>query len=271
MQFNSDKFEVIRFWPDTVMSAVFKNQHHYLDPTGRPIEEKSHIKDLGVMISSDLTFTRHIKTVITSCSKLVGWTLRSFKSRSRFLMVTIWKTMIQSRLDYCSQLWSPNSPGLINQLEEVQWNFTRRITGMKDLDYWDRLQSLQMLSQERRRERYIAIFIWKVAMGLVDGYTLSFTNGQQGRLCEVGHINQSAPACVKNAREASLPVKGAKLFNLLPREIRDITATKVNTFKSKLDIFLRSIPDQPTIPGRQRPAQSNSLLHQVPMTRLQQQ
>ena len=72
-----------------------------------------------------------------------------------------------------------------------------------------------------------------------------------------------APPAVKKARESSLQVKGAQLFNLIPRELRDISTGSPEMFKTKLDEWLSTIPDQPTVPGRQKAAASNSLLHQV--------
>ena len=59
-------------------------------------------------------------------------------------------------------------------------------------------------------------------------------------------------------------VKGARLFNLLPADIRNIDSDSVDSFKSALDKFLVDIPDQPTVPGLGRPAETNSLLHQIP-------
>ena len=58
-------------------------------------------------------------------------------------------------------------------------------------------------------------------------------------------------------------------INLLPREVRDMSlpdSKSVVPFKTKLDHFLASIPDQPTVQNRRRPASSNSLLDQIPMT-----
>ena len=72
----------------------------------------------------------------------------------------------------------------------------------------------------------------------------------------------SAPA-VRKAREASPQEKGARLFNLVPKEIRNLSGVTVDTFKSGLDAWLNQIPDQPTIPGRQRSALTNSLIDQV--------
>ena len=50
------------------------------------------------------------------------------------------------------------------------------IAGMEGTDYIDRLASLGMYSQERRRERYQVIFIWKICQGLVHGSNLEFTS-----------------------------------------------------------------------------------------------
>ena len=93
-----------------------------------------------------------------------------------------------------------------------------------------------MYSQERRRDRYRIIFIWKIAMGLVDGYKLEFKNEEtrRGRECVVASINRNSHIAVRKARENSLSVKGAQMFNLLPAEIRNISSDKVQHFKSKL-------------------------------------
>ena len=72
-----------------------------------------------------------------------------------------------------------------------------------------------------------------------------------------------SPTAVKRAREASLQVKGARLFNLIPQDLRGISGVAVDTFKAALDDWLAGIPDQPTIPGRQRAALTNSLTDQV--------
>ena len=77
-----------------------------------------------------------------------------------------------------------------------------------------------------------------------------------------------APSAVRKARESSLQVRGAKLFNCIPREIRDTVTGTPDMFKAKLDEWLSTIPDQPTVPGRQRAAATNSLLEQA-LTNLQ--
>ena len=181
-------------------------------------------------------------------------------------MITVWNSMIQSRLDYCSQLWSPSSASEIAKIEDVQRHFTKKIDGMEGLSYRERLTKLRMYSQERRRDRYRIIFIWKIAMKLTDGYNLEFQNEgtRRGRECVVANIVRHSPTAVKNARENSLMVKGARMFNLLPAQIRNISADKVQIFKTKLDEFLSNIPDQPTSAIDGRAAATNCLLDQIP-------
>jgi hypothetical protein len=260
MIFNGDKFEALRFWP----GPVLKPSNSYLDPDGNPIEEKKSLRDLGVKISSDLSFSVHIEEVVAGASKLVGWTLRTFRRRSKFLMLTVWKSLIQSKLDYCSQLWSPSDQANISKLEGVARNFTSRVAGMDGMDYWERLSSLGMYSQERRRERYQIIFIWKLSQGLVQGYHLPFyQSDRRGLLVALPPMAHRSPTAVKRAREASLQVKGARLFNLVPQDLRGMIGVAVDTFKEALDGWLEGIPDRPTIQGRQRAALTNFLTYQV--------
>ena len=79
--------------------------------------------------------------------------MRTFRKRSKNTILTLWKTLIQPKLDYCSQLWSPSDQYSIARLESVQRNFTRLIVDMQGKDYIDRLRYLGMYSHERRRER----------------------------------------------------------------------------------------------------------------------
>ena len=174
-----------------------------------------------------------------------------------------------SKLDYCSQFWSPGDQDSINRLESVQRHFLAQVcgNGAGSLNYWDKLSSFKMVSQERRRDRYMIVFLWKISQGLVHGYTVEFTSeyGRRGRIALPHSIVRSSPPMVRKARESSLGVKGVKMFNLLPPSIRNINSLNVETFKTALDEFLAKVPDQLTVAGMGRAAESNSLLHQIPM------
>ena len=76
MVFNAKKFELLRFWPSEEAPV-----YQYSAPDGSPIEEKSSLRDLGVRVSSDLTFEEQVDTLVQNGSRMAGWALRTFRGR----------------------------------------------------------------------------------------------------------------------------------------------------------------------------------------------
>ena len=269
MTFNHKKFEALRYGIDSILKLTT----NYVSPAGTIIDDKEHVRDLGVTMSSDCTFKEHISKICQSARNMCSWILRTFKSRSPDLMLTTWKSLVLPILDYCSQLWSPQKKGEIQQIEQIQKSFTRKIWMVNGKEnYWNRLRSFHLHSLERRRERYRIIYTWKILGEIVPNLTSernrikSTTSLRFGRKCVIPPVPKHATSGVKSLREASFCIQGARLFNVLPMEIRNISNVELSVFKTKLDEFLRTIPDEPLSPGYTdaRQAESNSLLHMMP-------
>ena len=163
------------------------------------------------MISSDLSFSMQIDLTVNSASCMAGWALRTFRGRGKHLMLTLLRSLIQPRLDYCSQLWSPRDQSSINRLENVQRQFLSQIWNpvLDKMTYWEKLSHLRVYSQERRRERYQICFLWKLTQGLVEGYTIKWQwSDRRGRLAIPNDIPRAAPTKVKQARERTLGSMG---------------------------------------------------------------
>ena len=64
------------------------------------------------------------------------------------------------------------------------------------------------------------------------------TKGRWGRIALPHNIVSTFPASVRNTRESTLGIKGAKMTNLIPTEVRNIDTDKVEDFKKALDTFL---------------------------------
>ena len=253
-RFNQEKFEALRYGPNDVL----KQSTVYLSGEGTPINCSQHVKDLGVTLSHDASFTEHITNTTRSANLKCGWILRTFKTRDRMPLLTLWKSLIAPVLDYCCPLWSPNSPGLIQSLESVQSSFFNKITGMASLDYWEQLKALKMFSLQRRRERYICIYVWKVLEGLVPNFGLRFShNNRRGRSCTMPAIVRAGSQRYQTIRSNSMGVMGPRLFNHLPSR-----GCSVDTFKRALDKHLDTIPDEPRLPKLVRYCSkgSNSIL-----------
>jgi ribonuclease P/MRP protein subunit RPP40 len=267
MSFNNLKFEILRFGLDSTL----KTTTSYTSPSGNIIDTKEHVRDLGVTMSSDGTFSEHIKKICQSARNMCSWILRSFSDRSHDLMLTTWKTLVLPILDYCSQLWCPQKKGDIQMVEDVQKAFTRKIPAHKGQDYWERLRTLQLYSLERRRERYRIIYVWKMLENMVPNFTTeqsrirSYASPRHGRRCVVPPVSSALTSRVGSLREGSLSIHGSRLFNILPQHIRNMTNVELPEFKRKLDEFLATVPDEPQSPGYTdiRRAESNSLLHMI--------
>ena len=261
MQFNDSKFELLRYGKDSALTSCTS----YLTNNGTIIDEKDFVKDLGITISNTGCFTKHISNIISKVRDLSGWITRTFNSRSRNVMLALWKALVIPRLEYCSQLWCPNKVGLIQQLELLQRIYIRKISGIGSLSYHEQLKILKLYSLERRRERYRIIYVWSILEKLVpnpNDSIVAFDHIRHGRKCNVPVVKRSAYQAL---RMTSLPIQGAKLFNAMPINIRNLRNCSKNMFKAKLDKYLASVPGEPQIPGYTscRMADSNSLIDMV--------
>ena len=88
---------------------------------------------------------------MNSASRMAGWAFRTFRGRGKHLMLTLLCSLIQPRLDYCSQLWSPRDQSSINRLENVQRQFLSQIwnPALDKMSYWEKLSHLRVYSEER--------------------------------------------------------------------------------------------------------------------------
>ena len=82
--------------------------------------------------------------------------------------------------------------------------------------------------------------------------------GRKGLCSVVSGINRRSPAVVQSLLEQSLSIKGARLFNTLPNELREHEGS-LEAFKRKLDLYLKTIPDRPYLPHYSLSVPSNSL------------
>ena len=214
------------------------------------------VKDLGVTVDCDATFQSHIDAVVRKGSQQAGWILRVFRTREAYAMLVLYRALVLPHLEYCCQLWTPITIGKIRRLEAIQRSYTSKFHSIGSSNYWQRLKSLRLYSLERRRERYLIVYTYKIMQNIHPNFSnekfqiKTHVSDRRGRTCVIPPINTRSAASVASLVEASFPIRGPRLFNVLPMEIRNCNGS-VETFKSKLDKFLAKIPDQPCLPGYQ--------------------
>ena len=268
MQFNGKKFELLRYGGTTSLPAT-----EYSTPDGQPIKHVEAVKDLGVMFKNSGTFETEIDHVTSKSRRQASWVMRVFKTRDIRPMMTLFKALILPHLEYCCQLWCPVSLGNIRKLEAIQRSFTSRIPEVSHLNYWQRLKALKLYSLERRRERYIMIYVYKIINNLVPNYESekfcfrTLESDRRGKLCKVPPLISQATGRVKTIIESSFAVRGPKLFNCLPADLRNFEGS-VDSFKRRLDKFLNLVPDQPCTPDYHQSALSNCVADQLAQLRI---
>ena len=157
-------------------------------------------------------------------------------------------------------------PGLSQFKGLLQDALSCGLTGNNRPDYRTRLKLLDLYSLERRRERYICIYVFKCINGLCPNpcYTIK-ENPRTGLRIKIENLSKEKnQTLISRKREESVIVSGAKLYNSLPVTLRQwpIGRPNADTFKNALDIVLKKVPDEPTVPGFGRRARTNSLLDQ---------
>ena len=173
--FNADKFEAMRFkkgrTPEQPDPVYLANNNNYID-------FKTHIKDLGIWMSANLTFDEHIRVITAKARQYMGIILRTFKSRKTEVMLPLLKSLVRSQVEYACPIWSPTDSASIKKIEEIQRKFTSKFQRFRTYDeelgmticnvtYEERLKALKLHSLQRRRERYLIMYMYKIKIGLV--------------------------------------------------------------------------------------------------------
>ena len=87
-----------------------------------------HERDLGVWISSNLTFNKHTNDQCALASMMLSYirrntrTINSIKTRR-----TIYLTLVRSHLGYATQVWTSQSTELLLKLEKPERRATKEL------------------------------------------------------------------------------------------------------------------------------------------------
>ena len=107
---------------------------------GHRISPCSSVKYLGVTISSNLSWSKHINSVCKTSKRHPGFINRQFKNSPPNIRALLYRTAILPKLEYCCSVWDPHLSTDIRSLENVQ-KFASRIVTRKWNENYDSLRS----------------------------------------------------------------------------------------------------------------------------------
>ena len=193
---------------------------------GQTLSPVLSCRDLGVIISHDLKPAVHIAQMVTKAHQRANAILRSFVSRDVALLIRAFIVYVRPLVEYNSVIWSPQNVHDIEQIEQVQRRFTKRLPGLKMYTYAARLSKLNVPSLELRRLHIDLVMCYKIVFSLVDVKfddffklsTIATTRGHPFKLFkEYSDIN---------ARKSFFSQRIINVWNSLPSDIVDFSTLR---------------------------------------------
>ncbi len=196
------------------------------------IPSVNRVKDLGVTVQSDLKFHEHCVNVVQSASVMANMIFKCFLSRKTDFLLRMYTTFVRPRLEYATQVWSSHYLKDIDLIEGVQRRFTKRLPGMNELSYPQRLLALNMQSLELRRLIFDMVYTYKILHGLVDiDLTELFIFSQSGTR---GHdLKLYKPTVKHDFSKYFFGNRVVDIWNQLPNSV--VTASNLNNFKGLIN------------------------------------
>ena len=115
MKFHPDKCTIIRI--SINKKQILKTNYHI---HGHTLEVVDSSKYLGVTISEDLTWKKHIDNTVNKANKTLRFIWHNFGDCTAPVKAAAYSTEVRPVLEYSSTVWDPHQASNIHNLEQVQ-------------------------------------------------------------------------------------------------------------------------------------------------------
>ncbi|KXJ07571.1 RNA-directed DNA polymerase from mobile element jockey, partial [Exaiptasia diaphana] len=165
IDFNASKCKTL-----TVTRKKQPLEHNYC-LNNKQLDRVSEEKDLGITVTSTLSWDKHVHAIVSKANKLLGLLKRTCPLLTKpAVRRTLYLSLVKSQLCFGSQVWSPCHIYLQGKIERVQRRATRWIlqTRVGEMTYKERLVKPDLLPLVYDRELSDLTFF----------FTNVFTNGR---------------------------------------------------------------------------------------------
>ena len=169
MHFYPDKCEVTRI-------THRKDKTKPIYSLGGQFRSVENTKDLGVTISSDLSWGMHVFAMVNKANMVLGIIKRSIGTKNKDAFSQLYKSLVRPILEYAAPVWSPYLIKDIVALEEVHRRTSRLALRQKrgEMSYEQRCSLLKWQTLGRRREFLSLVQCYKIVFGIEHLYFLDF-------------------------------------------------------------------------------------------------
>jgi hypothetical protein len=196
-------------------------------------EEK--MKDLGVTTDKELSFDMHIYDKINIANRMLGIIKRNFKDVDKFTFIILYKSFVQSQVEYAVSVWNPYKLGVIRDIEKIQKRATKNIQGCRHMSYKDRLTYLELPSLKYRRLRGDMIEVYKI-LNFIYAPVLAPALPRNADVRTRGNLFKLiVNRCKLDIRKYSFCNRVVNFWNSLPNTV--VSSVSVNIFLNNLDKY----------------------------------
>jgi len=190
------------------------------------------ITDLGIILSTDLSFANQINKVCCKARGRSAMILKCFQSRDKKLLFRAFTVYVRPILEYCCNVWAPYKLCDIRKLESVQRLFTKKLIGLKGMPYQDRLKCLDTESLEIRRLKSDLSMYFKILHGIVDMPHDTFFQVREVRTRSNGlTLYKDKFSC--NVERYFFRHRCINIWNMLPQNV--VCSNNLSLFNSRLN------------------------------------
>ena len=225
LSFNSKKCKVMHFGKKNPCFQYYMN--------GDLIDTVSEEKDLGVLFTENLSFSKHISNAAAKANRVLGLIRRSFSYITKESFLVLYKSYVRPHLEYCVQAWSPYLQRDKDILEKVQRRATKIVPGFEHLSYEERLKEFGLTTLEDRRIRGDLIEMYKLLKGFenVDYNTFFEFREYTGLRGHSSTLKMSRSNL--NVRKYFFSNRAITLWNSLPDYV--VSSSSIDNFKNNYD------------------------------------
>ena len=254
LNFNPSKCDVLKI--SRKRNPAFRNYTIEANALG----ETNSVKDLGVVISSTLSWHSHVISTVSKCNKILGFLRRNTpNSLGIDLRRALYLSLVRSTLCHGSQVWVPESSTRdLLLLERVQRRASKYILApggacFADLSYRDRLIKLDLIPVSYWFEYLDLVFFYKCRDGLFNLDILKYvTPYSKSRVTRNSFISiDYKPNLTKASNFRDSYFNRIVLFwNSLPFNTKE--STTLSSFKTKVRSHYKSLLHSAFHPDRMR-------------------
>ena len=94
-----------------------------------------NMSDLGITVDNDLDFKLHVNNICVKTKKRASLIRRCFYTRDKYILFKAFTMYVRPLVEYCCSVWSPYQCTLIDKLESIQRNLTKKLFGLEHYVY----------------------------------------------------------------------------------------------------------------------------------------